>query len=338
MSLLDNILKQVEKSSNELSLGNIPVVFLSFDEPNADANFENLFNGHPRKDLVKRVHGVVGFDAAHKACAEAAGTERFFTVDADCIVDKTIWTKYLELTPELKKATFSWSSRNLVNGLVYGNGGIKLWYAQYVKDMQTHEAASAKNGRDNIDFCWDFDNYKQMNNTYGTVHNNATNFQAFRAGFREGIKMCLDQGEKVAVKDFKTKIYPANYSRWLTWMTVGRDIENGIWCMYGARLAAYSMYLDKKFDHTMIKDYDWFKKVWDKVWQATNQGEDIEDACCSLASILSSKLGLPISELSAEQSVLVKQISISPLKNNDWASLLNASALPLYGFSLPKWS
>jgi len=338
MSLLDNILNQVQTRAEEIDLGKIPVVFLSFDEPNADAHYQHLHNNHPRKELIKRVHGVKGFDAAHKACADVAGTERFFTVDADCLVDKALWAKAMQLTPDIKRATFSWSSRNLVNGLVYGNGGIKLWYADYVKNMQTHEAADPKNGRDNVDFCWDFDNYKQMNNTYGTVNNNASPFQAFRAGFREGIKMCLDRGDKIEIKDFKTRFYPANYSRLLTWMTVGRDIENGIWCMYGARLAVYMLYLDSKFDHTSIKDYEWFAEFWNKVWEDTKLGTLVEDRCAGLIGELTVKINLPVCELTAEQSIMVKQISISPMKNNDWATLLNANSLPLFGFSMPKWN
>lgn len=338
MSLLNNILNQVQNNSEHLDLAKIPVVFLSFDEPNADAHHGHLYNNHPRKDLVKRVHGVKGFDAAHKAAAAAAGTERFFTVDADCQVDRALWTKALELTPELKHATFSWSSRNAVNGLVYGNGGIKLWYAPYVNSMKTHEAADDNDARDNVDFCWDFDNYKQMNNTYGTVYSNASAFQAFRSGFREGIKMCLDRGTKIATKDFKTKFYPANYSRLLTWMTVGRDVENGIWCMYGARLAVAMLYTDKKFNHTDIKDYEWFKTFWNKIWRQTNSGNTVEDQCTGLQGMLSTELGFPVAELTAEQSILVKQISISPLKNNEWGTLLNASSLPLFGFSMPKWN
>lgn len=338
MSLLNNILDQVQNETKEINLGSVPVVFLSFDEPNADAHHEHLYNSHPRKDLIKRVHGVKGFDAAHKAAATAAGTERFFTVDADCLVDKALWTKALELTPSLEKATFSWSSRNAVNGLVYGNGGIKLWYAPYVLNMKTHEAADDKDARDNVDFCWDFDNYKQMNNTYGTVYNNSSPFQAFRAGFREGIKMCLDRGNKISVKEFKTKFYPANYSRVLTWMTVGRDVENGIWSMYGARLAAVLLYTDSKFNHTSIRDYEWFKEFWENVWVKTDYGKVIEDHCMGLKGILNTELGLPITELDAEQSILVKQISISPLKNNDWGTLLNSSSLPLFGFSMPKWN
>lgn len=328
---IDNIAK-----NKILNLRNIPVVFLSFDEPNADENFEILRANHPKPSLVHRVHGVKGFDAAHKACAVKAGSERFFTVDADCVVDPKIWNQDIELTAELQKATFSWSSRNIVNGLVYGNGGIKLWYADYVMNMRTHEAADKEDNDNNVDFCWDFDNYKQMNNTYGTVMNNSTPFQAYRAGFREGVKMGLDQGHKVPVEDFNHKLYPANYARWLTWMTVGRDVDNGAWAIYGARLGAYMLYIEQ-FDQSLISDYDWFNRFWREVWQATAEGAELESANNGLREQLVEKLNLPLVELDAQQSRWFKHVNICPPKGLGWPAMLNHSALPLFGFTLPKY-
>ena len=335
MSLIDSFDKIPEKDI-VLSLKEIPVIFLSFDEPNADENYEILLYGHPNKKLVKRVHGVVGFDAAHKAAAEAAGTTRFFTVDADCQVDNQIWRKELKLDKTNKNATFSWSSRNIVNGLVYGNGGIKLWYAEYVKNMRTHEAAKEGDDTSSVEFCWDSENYKQMNATYGLVVNNATAYQAFRAGFREGIKMGLDQGNKVKIDEFNHKMYPANYARWLIWMTIGRDVENGCWAMYGARLAAYKLYIED-FDHTCVNDYAWFKEFWQNIQNDTDKGEYLEDRNHSLLVDLNSKLNLPVVELDADQSRWFKHVNVSPGKGVGWPALLNQSALPLYGFTLPKY-
>lgn len=335
MSLIDSIenldLKE-NKQSLLLNLGQIPVIFLSYDEPNADKNFKHLASTHPNAKLVDRVHGVKGFDAAHKACAEKANSERFFTVDADCVVDPVIWKKSLEITSDIARATFSWSSRNIVNGLVYGNGGIKLWYSSYVKSMRSHEAADRTDNKNNIDFCWDFDNYKQMNNTYGTVYNNHTPYQAFRAGFREGVKMGLDQGHKVDPEEFYYKMYPANFSRWIIWMTVGRDVDNGNWAMYGARLAAWKLYIEQ-FDHTLVADYDWFKKFWNTVYKKdTQRGEDLENKNFIILQDLREKLKLPLVELSAEQSRWFKHVNICPPKGSTWSNLLNYSALPLFGF------
>ena len=49
-------------------------VFLSVDEPNAEKNFADLKRKVP---WAKRVHGVKGFDTAHKKAAEISDTDRF---------------------------------------------------------------------------------------------------------------------------------------------------------------------------------------------------------------------------------------------------------------------
>jgi len=336
MSLINSFDSGLNRKKQTIQLKTPPVVFLSFDEPNADDNFNHLKNNHPNPALVHRVHGVKGFDAAHKAAADVAGTDRFFTVDADCFVDHEIWKKSIDITPDIAEATLSWSSRNIVNGLVYGNGGIKLWYTEHVKNMKSHEAAEKGDSTHNVDFCWDPEQYKQMNNTYGVVYNNATPKQAFRAGFREGVKMGLDQGNKVLPEDFKHKMYPANFARWLIWMTVGRDVENGDWVIYGARLAAYKLYIES-FDHTVISDYAWFDKFWDEQIAQLNHGEYINERSHKLMIDLISILNIPLVELDADQSVWFKHVHISPGKGLGWPALLNQSALPLFGFELPKY-
>ena len=54
--------------------------FLSYDEPNAEENWADLLDKAP---WAKRVHGVKGFDAAHRECARQSETPWFITVDAD---------------------------------------------------------------------------------------------------------------------------------------------------------------------------------------------------------------------------------------------------------------
>ena len=52
------------------------IIYLSYDEPNAEENYADLCSKIP---WAKRVHGVEGSDAAHKACAELSETDRFIT-------------------------------------------------------------------------------------------------------------------------------------------------------------------------------------------------------------------------------------------------------------------
>jgi glyoxylate utilization-related uncharacterized protein len=59
------------------------IIYLSYDEPNAEKNYADLLAKVP---WAKRIHGVKGSDAAHKACANLSETDRFVTVDGDNII------------------------------------------------------------------------------------------------------------------------------------------------------------------------------------------------------------------------------------------------------------
>ena len=210
---------------------------------------------------AKRVHGVDGSDAAHKAAANLSETNMFISVDADNIIDPTFFDMELELNhPKLAGKAISWAALNHVNGLEYGNGGLKLWPKQYVLDMRTHEAAEDADPRKQLEFCWD-SNYVQMTNMYCTTYPNGSPRQAFRAGFREGVKMSLDQGGKVDPLKFKEKIWWGNYKRLITWCSVGADVENGLWAMYGARLGCQMTNLTD-WDYVNVRDFKYINKLF----------------------------------------------------------------------------
>ena len=61
--------------------------------------------------------------------------------------------------------------------------------------MRTHENAPENDPQAQVDFCWNI-HYVQMNNIYCDVMNNGP-LQAWRAGFREGVKMGLVDGNVV---------------------------------------------------------------------------------------------------------------------------------------------
>lgn len=238
----------------------LDIFYISYDEPNCEENWADLLNKVP---WAKRVHGVKGFDAAHKACAEQSETERFITVDGDNIVMDDFFDQVLDFPDtdhdgnDISQSIFSWNAKNLLNGLVYGNGGLKCWPTEYTKTIATHEAATDGEG---MEFCWKL-NYIQLNDTFSEVHQTASPFQAFRAGFREGVKMSLDQGKRVGPDDFKKKIWYGNYNRLQTWCNIGSDVENGLWAIYGARLGCYKAVLTD-WDNNLISDYEWFKSYF----------------------------------------------------------------------------
>jgi len=112
--------------TNKLKVIDYDMIYLSYDEPNAERNYADLCQKVP---WAKRVHGVKGSDAAHKACAELSETDRFITVDGDNIIDPTFLQQEIDLAQneDLGHCVISWAANNQVNGLIYGNGGLKCW-------------------------------------------------------------------------------------------------------------------------------------------------------------------------------------------------------------------
>jgi len=241
------------------SMNELDIVFISFDEDNCEEHWADLQNKVP---WAKRVHGVKGSDAAHKAAAELSETELFVSVDADNIVDPSFFDLELDLdNPKFAGKAVSWAAQNHINGLEYGNGGLKLWPKQYVLDMRTHENALSDDPRNQVDFCWE-DSYIQMTNQYSVTFPNGSPRQAFRAGFREGVKMSLVQGDKPDADNFKKVIWWGNYKRLITWCSVGADVENGLWAMYGARLGCYMTNLTD-WDFINVRDFDYLNAFFE---------------------------------------------------------------------------
>jgi len=232
------------------------VVFISYDEPNADENYADLLEKCP---WAKRSHGVYGSDACHKAAAKLSETERFISIDADNKVRPDFFELELDLTKFDRSDVLSWSGKNVINGLVYGNGGVKLWPKKVVEQMRTHEAVESGAGA--VDFCWDI-HYHQLNNIYSDVYNNATPYQAYRAGFREGVKLALIDGQPMDWRQIADRNNFKNHRRLLVWMSVGQDVQNGLWAMYGARLGCYLTNLRKDWDYKLVADFEWHNQYW----------------------------------------------------------------------------
>lgn len=97
-------------------------VLLSYDEPRADEHFQLLAGVF---GVVRRLHGVRGMHRAYRLCAEVADTKEFFLADADLAIDPGFDPAAVApLGPGVPMRV--WCTRNPVNGLTYGYGGLKL--------------------------------------------------------------------------------------------------------------------------------------------------------------------------------------------------------------------
>ena len=316
LSRLYNKLNSVLRTGvtmTKISVLDLDVVYLSYDEPNADANYENLLKKIP---WAKRIHGVKGSDSAHKACASIAETDRFITIDGDNIVNEDFLHQHIEYDDDenISNTVFSWCGKNIINGLIYGNGGIKCWPKDLVLNMKTHENADKDDVQSQVDFCWKL-NYQQQNSVMSTVFNNATSKQAWRAGFREGVKMCLDQGEKMTAEKLLNSHWK-NLHRLYVWMMVGRDVKNGDWAIYGARQGLWMM-LSTNWDFKKVRDFDELDKIFDKEQKKTldlslqikSLGFDLKDEI--------PKLPIDVKPLAPCQSTFFKTVYLNPSRTAD---------------------
>lgn len=234
------------------------VIFLSYDEPNADENYQQLLKSIP---WAKRVHGVKGSDTAHKECAKISDTDRLIIIDGDNYVYQGLLNQVIELEDHVddSQVVFSFPSRNKINGLLYGNGGIKCWPKPAILNMKTHENSDPNDEKTQVDFCWDIA-YIPVDKCFSDTVNNTSKLQAFRAGFREGVKMSLVGGKRPKTLN---EIEKGNLRRLKTWLTVGRDVEYGIFAILGAWQSFYkTIFTD--WDFTQVRDFDFLNQYYNE--------------------------------------------------------------------------
>jgi len=244
-------------------------VFISYDEPNAEKNYADLLTKVP---WAKRVHGVKGSDAAHKVAADQSETDWLITVDADNIVDSTFFDMDLDMSNE-KIRVYGWCCVNSVNGLRYGNGGLKIWHKDFILNMKTHEAADTPQAQ--VDFCWE-DGYKNHPRSFSQSVINCTPFQAWRAGFREGVKMTLKDGVKVKPTEIKQQIWWHNIHRLKIWSTVGTHIENGKYAILGARMGTW-MTNCTNWNYVDVRDFEILKNIYEENVNHDSVEQDAQD-------------------------------------------------------------
>lgn len=294
------------KLNEIVNIADLDCIYLSYDEPQKEEFWVKIKNMVP---WAKRVDGVHGSDAAHKAAADCSETERFVLIDGDNLPDIHFFDLQLKLDETNNAAQFRWKARNSVNDLRYGNGGISCWTRTFVHNMKTHENTD---GRDetNIEFCFD-PLYWPMHDCYSTTYINYTPKQAWRAGFREGVKLCTRNGRiPPNKKEFMSWVWPTCMRHLNIWHNIGSDIDNGFWSMLGARLGTHYLML-REWNHTEVRDFNNLEKLWD-----LHKNDDIQ-LFDTIGSELKNSLDIQIVNYNAEQSSFFKIHTGALWKNQD---------------------
>ena len=288
-----------------IDVADLDCIYLTYDEPRKEEFWVTIQNMVP---WAKRVDGVLGSDAAHKAAADASDTDRFVLIDGDNIPDPAFFNQQIHLDESNRDCVFRWRARNNINGLQYGNGGISCWTKSFVSNMRTHEASDGS-AETLVEFCF-HPKYWAMADVCSTTYPNGSAFQAWRAGFREGVKMCLDRGAKPSLAEFKSRLVSRNLDNLCIWQSVGADVENGLWAIAGARQGTYNTMLSD-WDYTEVQDFTKLKAYWDNTVHKFN----VHDFVHLFSDELTKRLDLPIVNLDEHQSKFFKHHYMSQFKN-----------------------
>jgi hypothetical protein len=207
------------------------IIFVSYNEPNADKNYAALKARFP---TAKRVDGVKGIHQAHIAAAKKAFTKMFWVVDGDAEIVDSFDFSYVVDEYNLE-TVHVWRSINPVNGLEYGYGGVKLLPKKLTMNMRT----------DTTDMTMNISkNFKAMPEVSNVTAFNTDLFSTWRSAFRECCKLAVINNEE------------AN-ARLEVWCTVGDEIAiKGALAgkQYGQENASNQEALSKINDFSWLQD------------------------------------------------------------------------------------
>lgn len=193
------------------------IIFISYNEENADENFALLQEKYPH---AKRVHGVIGIHDAHYEAAKIADTQHMFIIDGDAILaDDFDLYDYDGIEHLHREGVYVWRSQNAANDLVYGYGGVKLLPVKNVLELDQY-------GTDfTMSLSKIFVPIKIVSNH--SIFNTSV-YSAWRSGFREAAKLGACSVNNPDDHDAKRRLQ--------VWCNYHNDSEYASVAMDGARM------------------------------------------------------------------------------------------------------
>lgn len=230
------------------------IIFLSYDEPNADANWKALKKRFPH---AKRVHKVEGILNAHKQAALESTTPNFFVVDGDSEILESFTFELNISEHDREHYVHIWKCLNPVNGLEYGYGGVKLFH----KSMFTNFDESIVDMTTLLG-----DGVKLIDECVSITRFDSDDFHTFRSAFRECTK--LSSGI------IKNQINKESYERLDVWCSTAKG-PYAEYALIGASMG--ELYGHENAENTealrKINDFDWLKTIFRKVKMETKEKE-----------------------------------------------------------------
>jgi hypothetical protein len=188
------------------------IIFISYDEPDADVNWKILKEKYPQ---AQRIHGVAGMELALEAAANTATTPWYFAVFAKTRLYENFDFSFVPDRMQIPKH-YIFNARNTVNGLEYGHMGIVLYNSNGIRNIN-------RAGDFGLDYTLSFPHESvPILSCYGEF--DQTPYHTWRTAFRETAKLAYFENQQATVE---------GAYRLKTWQSTaqGRYAE---WCLRGA--------------------------------------------------------------------------------------------------------
>ncbi len=238
----------IEKKEHDILASKVKpydIVFISYNESNADVNYEKLKQRYPN---AKRIHGVKGIHNAHIEAAKTVSTDMFWAIDADAEILENFRFDH-EVSRYEIDCVHVWRSQNPINDLIYGYGGVKLLPTEKTMKMDSLSAdmttAISKN-------------FKIMPEVSNVTRFNTDPFNTWKSAFRECVKL--------ASKTIDRQVEKESLARLDIWCNIGDDRPFGEYAIEGAIAGRLYGELNKGNLEALAKinDFDWLKNKFDE--------------------------------------------------------------------------
>ena len=221
------------------------IVFISYNEAYAEDNWNLLKSRFP---TAKRVDGVKGIHQAHIKAAKKCFTKMIWIVDADAQIVDDFDFSY-EVDAYNLDTVHVWRSRNPINGLEYGYGGIKLFPRMLTLKMDVN----------NTDMTTSIsDKFKAMPSISNITAFNTDEYSTWRSAFRE----CA----KLASKTIQGQNDEETEKRLKAWCELGQDTLYGKYAIHGA-CAGRDFGYDNQYRPdklVLINNFEWLYEQFSK--------------------------------------------------------------------------
>lgn len=221
----------------------LDIIFISYDEPQADKNWAYLKKHFPH---AKRVHGVKGIAEAHLAASKKADTSFFYVVDADAEILPTFDFSFKPSEHD-SDWVHVWYADNPALGTAYGYGGVKLFAKKHFRKITSW-----------LDFTTTLTGGVKIHHEVACITRfNTDPYRAFRGAFRESVKLFTTAHDTTKSDEVRREAA----ERLEMWESVDHHVDFGSYIKAGVKWGLNEAALRGKNDLQFINDHDLIKTL-----------------------------------------------------------------------------